>query len=89
MKNWPQTALACIAAEGQAAMITLAAIQGSTPREAGARMIVTPTQAHGTVGGGNLEFLLIDQARRLLASDLGYLQQDYQCWNCPALRRAS
>lgn len=77
MKNWPQTALACIAAEGQAAMITLAAVEGSTPREAGARMIVTLTQAHGTIGGGNLEFLAIDQARRLIASDLAFLQQDY------------
>lgn len=76
MKNWPATALNCLATE-PTAMITLAAIAGSTPREAGARMIVTPTQAHGTVGGGNLEFLLIDQARRLLASDLHILQQDY------------
>lgn len=76
MKNWPATARDCLAAE-PAAIITLAAIEGSTPREAGARMIVTPTQAHGTVGGGNLEFLLIDQARRLLASDRHILQQDY------------
>ena len=76
MKNWPATARDCLAAE-PTAMITLAAIEGSTPREAGARMIITPTQAHGTVGGGNLEFLLIDQARRLLASELHILQQDY------------
>lgn len=76
MKNWARTALDCIAAEGQAAMITLAAVEGSTPREAGARMIVTPAQAHGTIGGGNLEFLAIDQARRLLASDLHLLKQD-------------
>lgn len=77
MKNWAATALNCIAGEGQAAMITLAAVEGSTPREAGARMIVTPTRVHGTVGGGNLEFLLVDQARRLLASDLHVLQQDH------------
>jgi xanthine dehydrogenase accessory factor len=76
MRTWPATALECLVDE-PTAMITLAAIEGSTPREAGARMIVTPTQAHGTVGGGNLEFLLIDQARRLLASDLDVLQQDY------------
>lgn len=76
MKNWAQTALACIAAEGQAAMITLAAVEGSTPREAGARMIVTPVQTRGTIGGGNLEFLAIDQARRLIASDLHLLKQD-------------
>jgi xanthine dehydrogenase accessory factor len=75
--SWPAFALARIAEEGAAALITLAATEGSTPREAGARMVVSATQTHGTVGGGNLEFLLIDQARRLLASDLAYLQQDY------------
>ena len=76
MRNWAQTALDCIAAEGQAAIVTLAAVEGSTPREAGARMVVTTTQAHGTIGGGNLEFLAIDQARRLLASDVDLLKQD-------------
>ncbi len=77
MKNWAATALEAIAAEGRAAMVTLAAVEGSTPREAGARMIISATQAHGTVGGGNLEFLLIDQARRMLDSDVHLLQQDY------------
>ena len=76
MNNWAAIACDHIAAEGQAAMITLAAIEGSTPREAGARMIVTPTQIHGTIGGGNLEFLAIDQARRLLASEHHLLKQD-------------
>jgi xanthine dehydrogenase accessory factor len=77
MINWANFALHCIAAEGSAAMITVVAVEGSAPREAGARMIVGATQIHGTVGGGNLEFLLIDQARRLLASNLNLLQQDY------------
>lgn len=76
MNNWPDLALEILSRE-PVAMITLAATEGSTPREAGARMLITPTQTHGTVGGGNLEFLLIDQARRLLDSDLSYLQQDY------------
>jgi xanthine dehydrogenase accessory factor len=76
MNTWPALALDLLVQE-PVAMITLAASEGSTPREAGARMLVTPTQIHGTVGGGNLEFLLMDQARRLIASDLAYLQQDY------------
>lgn len=62
---------------GPAAMVTLAGVEGSAPREAGARMIVGPDRVAGTVGGGNLEFLLIDQARRLMASDRHVLQQDY------------
>lgn len=76
MNNWPALALDILSRE-PVAMITIAATEGSTPREAGARMLITPTQTHGTVGGGNLEYLLIDQARRLFASDLSYLQQDY------------
>jgi len=76
VNNWPTLALDLMARE-PVAMVTLAATEGSTPRDAGTRMFVTPTKTHGTVGGGNLEFLLIDQARRLLASDLSCLQQDY------------
>lgn len=76
MNNWPALALELLSRE-PVAMITLAAAEGSTPREAGARMLVTPTLTHGTVGGGNLEHLLIDQSRRLLASELACLQQDY------------
>jgi xanthine dehydrogenase accessory factor len=62
---------------GPAAMVTLAGVEGSAPREAGAKMIIGPDRIAGTVGGGNLEFLLIDQARRLMASDRHVLQQDY------------
>ena len=74
--SWASEALAMLDA-GPAAMVTLAGVEGSAPREAGARMIVGPDRIAGTVGGGNLEFLLIDQARRLMASDRHVLQQDY------------
>ncbi len=40
------------------------AARGSTPREAGCKMVVTADAAHGTIGGGNLEFQsLIARAR--------------------------
>lgn len=74
--SWADEALAMIAV-GPAAMVTLAGVEGSAPREAGAKMIVGLDRIAGTVGGGNLEFLLIDQARRLMASDRHVLQQDY------------
>jgi xanthine dehydrogenase accessory factor len=46
-----------IEAEGSAAMVTLARVEGSSPREAGARMIVRPSGGfHGTIGGGALEW---------------------------------
>jgi xanthine dehydrogenase accessory protein XdhC len=42
--------------------------RGSTPREAGVRMLVTPSATFGTVGGGRLEWEAIAGARRLLES---------------------
>jgi xanthine dehydrogenase accessory factor len=51
-----------------AVLLTLLAVRGSTPREAGCKMVVTETDAHGTIGGGNFEFHSIALARSLLAS---------------------
>lgn len=41
--------------------------RGSTPREAGAEMIVTRDDTQGTIGGGQLEYMAIDRARQMLA----------------------
>lgn len=40
--------------------------QGSTPREAGAWMLVSATAMIGTIGGGQLEYIALDNARQLL-----------------------
>ena len=48
-------------------LVTVAHIAGSAPREPGARMIVTPTEVMGTIGGGNLEFEAMRIAREHLA----------------------
>lgn len=48
------------------ALVTVAEARGSTPREAGARMLVTAERAHGTIGGGRLEYDAIQEARALL-----------------------
>jgi xanthine dehydrogenase accessory factor len=39
---------------------------GSTPREKGAWMLVSPTAIFGTIGGGQLEYMAIDKARQML-----------------------
>lgn len=41
---------------------------GSTPREAGAEMIVGAASVTGTIGGGALEYMAIDRARQMLRS---------------------
>jgi xanthine dehydrogenase accessory factor len=53
------------------AMVEVARAKGSTPREAGAYMLVSLTAIHGTIGGGQLEFMAIDQARQMLADVKG------------------
>ncbi|PKA41297.1 xanthine dehydrogenase accessory protein XdhC [Rhizobium sullae] len=48
-------------------LIDVVGTQGSTPREAGAFMLVSENAAWGTIGGGQLEFMAIRNARELLA----------------------
>lgn len=50
-----------------AVIVTLATVRGHAPRNGGAKMVVSPDAVHGTVGGGNLEQMAIEQARRMLA----------------------
>lgn len=65
--------LAAIVAEhGAAALVSVHEIKGSTPREAGARMVVRPDGAfHGTIGGGGLEWAMLQEAREALARGRG------------------
>lgn len=49
------------------ALVEVAEAKGSTPREKGAWMLVSPQRIFGTIGGGQLEFMAIDTARAMLA----------------------
>ena len=61
------TLKAFLDAHPDAVQVRLAHVRGSTPREEGAHMIVSPTACHGTIGGGQLEYMVIDAARAMLA----------------------
>jgi xanthine dehydrogenase accessory factor len=66
-----------IEAEGAAALVSLVKTEGSSPREAGARMVVRPSGSfHGSIGGGELEWRALTEARTALRLGRG-----------PALRR--
>jgi xanthine dehydrogenase accessory factor len=52
-----------------AVLVSVDSIVGSTPREAGAKMIVTAKQLFGTIGGGNLEYQACRIARNQLEHD--------------------
>jgi xanthine dehydrogenase accessory factor len=68
MNSWI-SALGALAETGTpAVLVTVLEIKGSTPREAGAKMVVTAESSQGTIGGGHLEFKAIELARELLAS---------------------
>ncbi len=51
-----------------AVLVTIESAKGSTPREAGAWMIVCETAIYKTIGGGQLEYMAIDKARQMLRS---------------------
>lgn len=58
---------AAIAAGTPCILVTIARAHGSTPREAGASMLVASDGTIGTIGGGALEMEAILKARRMLA----------------------
>lgn len=70
MTSWVAALAELVAADAPAMLVTVLSTEGSTPREAGTKMIVTPRGIHGTIGGGHLEFAAIDLARMLIADHL-------------------
>lgn len=49
-----------------AVVVTVLSGSGSTPRDAGAKMVVAVDGIHGTIGGGELEYQAIDVSRSML-----------------------
>ncbi|GMA15540.1 xanthine dehydrogenase accessory protein XdhC (plasmid) [Deinococcus metallilatus] len=69
--NWLD-AVQALSERGEAGvLVTVAAVRGHAPREAGAKMVVGPQQTWDSVGGGNLEATAVERARALLACGAG------------------
>ena len=67
MRIWPLVA-EMLGAHGRCALVTVAAVRGSAPREPGARMVIAPDGGfRGTIGGGELEWRAIGAARDALS----------------------
>lgn len=60
-----------VAREGAIARVVIAATRGSTPRAAGAAMLVWPDGQSGSIGGGRLEHEAAGAARALLTEGVG------------------
>jgi xanthine dehydrogenase accessory factor len=63
------SALADLQQQGQpCVLVTIIEELGSTPRNAGSKMVVTADRIYETVGGGHLEFKAMELAREMLVS---------------------
>ena len=67
MTDWIETLARLKARREAAVLVTVVGAGGSTPREAGCKMVVTADRLYGTIGGGLLEFRALEIARALLA----------------------
>ncbi|TBR41618.1 xanthine dehydrogenase accessory protein XdhC [Marinomonas agarivorans] len=50
-------------------LVTVLEVTGSTPREAGSKMLITDDSQFDTIGGGHMEFVVIDKARQFLLAN--------------------
>jgi xanthine dehydrogenase accessory factor len=70
--------LRAVAGHKPAALVSVLAVEGSAPRGPGTRMVVTVDGLFGTIGGGQLEYRVVEQARSILAYRPGtWRVQDY------------
>ncbi len=66
MSGWLHALNALAETGTQAVLVTVVEVKGSTPREAGAKMVVTRDRIYDTVGGGHLELKAIELSRAML-----------------------
>lgn len=67
--NWSTAIQHCQQSGAAYVIATVINTQGSTPRDGGSKMVITADTSYDTIGGGQLEFLLVQQARELIAQN--------------------
>ena len=69
--NWSECNSTLSANAASAYVIaTIINTQGSTPRDGGSKMVITAaTNTYDTIGGGQLEFLLVQQGARITCAE--------------------
>lgn len=72
MHGWIAEAQRLVSHGEPAVLVTVAKAEGSTPREAGAKLLVTREHQWQTIGGGHLEWRAADLARQLLKQSAGH-----------------
>lgn len=66
----------CVKAQGRVVRVLVAKADGSTPREAGASMVVWRNGQSGTIGGGTLEYEAATRAREMLNAEQNLLKAE-------------
>jgi xanthine dehydrogenase accessory factor len=67
--NWLRAVEALREQRRPGVLVTVSAVRGHAPRDAGAKMVVSGDQTWGTIGGGNLEATAVERARTMLDAD--------------------
>ena len=65
--HWPQAVDRCTRDGTAYVLATVLATSGSTPRPVGAKMVITTGATFDSIGGGQLEHLVTERSRELLA----------------------
>lgn len=78
--DWLPLLQEIIAKEGRAILAMVTANRGSTPRDKGSWMIITPQSLRGTLGGGELEYRSWQTALSMLDRELAW-QRRYVQWH--------
>ena len=66
MTHWVTDALEITRREEAVMLVIVCGVEGSAPRDPGAAMLVTTSEASGSIGGGALEMSALDYARTVL-----------------------
>src|SRR5690625_54736 len=68
MSTWWQAVSDLRKAREVGVRATVTSVRGHTPREAGAKMVVSASSAWSSIGGGNLEEVAVRRARLLISA---------------------
>jgi len=69
MLTWSDAIQHCEKIGNGYVIATIINTQGSTPRDGGSKMVIDSTHTYDTIGGGQLEFLIVQQARELITKN--------------------
>jgi len=66
---WAEAVQQCERADEPYALVTILGCAGSTPRDTASKMVITAVNTFDTIGGGNLEFSVMQAAREKIAQN--------------------